>query len=59
VLAGVVSAEQELSTGLELDTQVGLSSATVAAVRGAQRGARGTCSDHIRLISRRSVSGPT
>ena len=32
VLASVVCAEQELATGLELHTKVGLGSATVAAV---------------------------
>ena len=37
VLAGVVGAEEQLAAGLELDPQVGLGSATVAAVRGAQR----------------------
>ena len=41
VLAGVVGAEEELATGLELDAKVGLGSATVAAVRGAQRERRG------------------
>ena len=37
VLAGVVGAEQKLATRLELDSEVGLGSATVAAVRGSQR----------------------
>src|SRR3954449_3396445 len=52
VLAGVVGTEEQLTAGLELDPQVGLRSATVTAVRGAQgRGARGNCSGHIGLIS--------
>jgi hypothetical protein len=51
VLAGVVGAEQQLPTRLELDTEVGLGSATVAAVRGAERGTRGNGSGHIGLIS--------
>jgi hypothetical protein len=59
VLPGVVGAEQQLTPGLELDAQVGLGSATVAAVRGAQRGTRGNCSGHIGLISRRSLTVPT
>jgi hypothetical protein len=59
VLACVVSAEKKLTPGLELDAQVGLGSATVAAVRGAQRGARGNCSGHIGLISGRSVPAST
>jgi len=53
VLAGVVGAEEQLTAGLELDPEVGLSPATVTAVRSAQRrGARGNCSGHIGLISR-------
>jgi hypothetical protein len=55
VLPRVVGAEQELATGLELYAEVGLSSATVAAVRGGERRARGNCSGHDGLISR-SVS---
>ena len=52
VLTGVVGAEQQLTTRLELDAEVGLGSATVAAVRCAQRrGAGGNCSGHIGLIS--------
>ena len=51
VLACVVGAEQQLATRLELDSEIGLSSATVAAVRGAERGTRGNCSGHIGLIS--------
>jgi hypothetical protein len=51
VLSGVVGAEQQLATRLELDSQVGLGSATVAAVRSAQRGTRGNGSGHIGLIS--------
>jgi len=51
VLTGVVGAEQQLTARLELDPEVGLSSATVAAVRGAQRGTRGNGSGHIGLIS--------
>ena len=41
VLAGVVGAEQQLATRLELDPEVGLGSATVAAVRGAERRSSG------------------
>jgi hypothetical protein len=37
VLAGVVGAEEQLTARLELDAEVGLGSATVAAVRSAQR----------------------
>jgi hypothetical protein len=51
VLAGVVGAEEQLAARLELDPEVGLGSATVAAVRSAQRGTRGNCSGHIGLIS--------
>jgi len=51
VRAGVVSAEEQLSTLAELDAQVGLGSATVAAVaRGQRGGAGGNCSGHIGLF---------
>jgi outer membrane scaffolding protein for murein synthesis (MipA/OmpV family) len=61
VLAGVVGAEQQLTARLELYAEVGLGSATVATVRGAQRGGvGGNCSCHIGLISSTaSVSGST
>jgi hypothetical protein len=52
VLTGVVGAEQQLPTCLELDAEVGLGAATVAAVSGAQRGdTRGNSGGHIGLIS--------
>ena len=51
-LAGVVCAEEELATGLELHAKVGLGSATVAAVRCGQRSAGCDCSVHDGLISR-------
>jgi hypothetical protein len=51
VLACVMGAEQQLTTRLELDPKVGLSSATVAAVRSAERGTRGNSSGHNGLIS--------
>ena len=52
VLASVVGAEVQLPTGLELDAQVGLCSAAVAAVCSAQRRCtRGNGSGHIGLIS--------
>jgi hypothetical protein len=52
VLARVVGTEEELAAGLELDTQVGLRTATVAAVLGSQRSTRGNSSCHVGLISR-------
>src|SRR5690242_18185461 len=51
MLTGMVRAEEQLASGLELDTEVGLSSATVAAVRSSQLGT-GNGSGHIGLISR-------
>jgi hypothetical protein len=59
VLACVVGAEQQLATRLELDSEVGLGSATVAAVRGTERGTRSKCSGHIDLISIFVVPVPT
>ena len=38
VFARVVSAEEKLAAGVELDAEVGLGTAAVAAVLGAQRG---------------------
>jgi hypothetical protein len=52
VLTRVVSAEEELAAGVELDTQVGLRTATVAAVLGSQRSTRGNSSCHFGLVSR-------
>jgi hypothetical protein len=52
VLTRVVGAEQELSAGVELDTQVGLRAAAVAAVLGSQRSTRGNSSCHFGLVSR-------
>ena len=49
--AAVAPGNLTLATRLELDSEIGLSSATVAAVRGAERGTRGNCSGHIGLIS--------
>ena len=59
VLAGVVGAEEQLAAGLELDAEVGLGSAAVAAVRGAQRGGTGGngSSSHRPHFSSRRVSG--
>lgn len=52
VFAGMVCTEVQLATGLELDLEVGLRSATVAAVSSTQRcGTRGNGSGHIGLIS--------
>ena len=52
VFAGVVGTEQQLTARLELNAEVGLGSATVAAVASAERCvARGKCSVHIGLIS--------
>jgi hypothetical protein len=59
VLAGVVGAEEKLAAGLELDTEVGLGTATVAAVRSAQRRSGGNGSGHFSLISLLSVSTST
>ena len=52
VLTRVVGTEQELSAGVELDTQVGLRTAAVAAVLGSQRSTRGNSSCHFGLVSR-------
>jgi hypothetical protein len=46
VLARVVRAEEELAPTGQLDAEVGLRAATVAAVKGRERGARGNCSGH-------------
>ena len=58
VLAGVVGAEEQLTTRLELDPQVGLGSATVTAVRGAQRASSGQLQwshrPHFSIVRRRS-----
>ena len=52
VLARVVGAEEQLAAGLQLDAQVGLGPAAVAAVRSTQRGStRGNGSGHFGLIS--------
>lgn len=52
VLSGVVGAEQELATGLELDAQVGLGATTVTTVGRAQGGGtRGNRSIHVDLVS--------
>jgi hypothetical protein len=51
VLTGVVGAEKELATGLELHAKVGLGSAPVAAVRCGKRSAGCDCSVHDGLIS--------
>jgi hypothetical protein len=52
VLTGVVSAEVQLTARLELDAEIGLRPAAVAAVCCAQRGCtRGYGSSHIGLIS--------
>jgi hypothetical protein len=51
VLASVVGAEKQLTTGLELDTEVGLGTAAVATVLSSQRGAGGNGSRHFGLIS--------
>lgn len=48
VLASVVSAEQKLTAGLELNTKVGLGTTSVTAVLSGQRGAGGGCSRHVR-----------
>jgi hypothetical protein len=56
VLAGVVGAEQQLTAAQELDLQVGLRSAAVAAVSCAQGcSASGNGSGHFGLISRIGV----
>ena len=47
VLAGVVGAEQQLATGLQLYAEVGLGTATVAAVLSSQ-GAGGNGGCHVR-----------
>jgi hypothetical protein len=53
VLAGVVGAEEELETTLEVDTEVGLGAASVAPVQCAERcGARGCRSSHVGPRSR-------
>ena len=41
MLARVVGAEEKLTTGLELHAEVGLGSATVAAIRGGEGGGLG------------------
>src|SRR6478609_304404 len=52
VLAGVVSAEEQLAAGLELHTEVGLGAAAVAAVTGREDGLGGCGgSGHVSLIS--------
>jgi hypothetical protein len=52
VLAGVVGAEVQLTARLELDAEVGLRTAAVAAICSAQRGCTGgNGSSHIGLIS--------
>lgn len=51
VLAGVVRAEEKLAATGELDAQVGLSTATVAAVHSAQWGTGGNCSGHLWPLS--------
>ena len=52
VLASVVRTEEELQAGGELNTEVGLGTATVATVgRAKGGGTRGNCSSHIGLIS--------
>jgi hypothetical protein len=52
VLTGVVGAEEEFSSGLELHTKVGLGSATVATVQSSQGcGTGGNGSSHNGLIS--------
>lgn len=56
VLACVVGAEEQLTTGLELHTKVGLGSATVATVCRRQGGLGGNCSGHFGLISFPSTS---
>ncbi len=51
VLAGVVSAEEQLAAALELHPKVGLSSAAVTAVgRGERGGTGGNGSSHIGLF---------
>ena len=52
VLSRVVRAEEKLAAGVELDAKVGLGTAAVAAVLGAQRvSSGGNSSCHIGLIS--------
>ena len=51
MLAGVVSAEEQLAARLELHAKVGLRAAPVATVHGGQRGTRGNCCGHIGLFS--------
>jgi hypothetical protein len=46
-----VRAEEKLAATGELDAQVGLSTATVAAVHSRQRGTGGNCSGHLRPLS--------
>ncbi len=52
VLTGVVGTEEELAADVELDTQVGLRTAAVAAVLSSQRSTRGNSSCHFGLVSR-------
>ena len=60
VLAGVVSTEVQLTPTEELDLEVGLGPAAVAAVGSAQRGrASGNGSGHFGLISSHGVSDST
>jgi hypothetical protein len=51
----VVRAEEKLAATGELDAQVGLSTATVAAVHSRQRITGGNCSGHLRPLSFQGV----
>jgi hypothetical protein len=60
VLSRVVSAEEKLAAGVELNAKVGLGTAAVAAVLGTQHvSSGGNSSCHIGLISLHPVSCPT
>ena len=55
VLSGVVCAEEEVAGTGELHAQVGLCTATVAAVQSRQRVTGGYCSGHLRPLSFRGA----